>query len=300
MNNGSSKFYRELGYEVIEISSRKDIILKLALKKFDSVVSPCPSWKRECIASMVTTSKNKTVTIHNNIKYRSLLPSGHAASADPKIHDIENTLTSLKDYDLSLEDFLTAKESLKTRFYDQNLQNEKYVVLHPTASTKYKYYPQKFWIELAASFSNQGYNVYVLSGSQKTEIDFCLDIVKEIPQVIYLKSANFLKLCSIIRNANYFVGLDSSILHLAATFDCDLVGLWSFADYRRIFPFGSKAKIYLPEEVMKATSFKYPKNELQWMNRARAQDIMKIFKNEISSTFEIASLSISPVWCYKY
>lgn len=184
MNNGSSKFYNELGYDVVEINSRKDIILKLGLKKYDTLFTPCPTWKRECLASLVTLSNKKFLNIHRNKKYSSLLPTESVNLANPEKHDIENTVNSLGAFSLTKDDIVRAKEKIKERFRDKISSGEKYVVMHPTASTEFKFYPKKFWVDLAAGFSEQGYSITVISGPSKLEADFCIDLVNSIPKVV--------------------------------------------------------------------------------------------------------------------
>ncbi|MGE0207494.1 MAG: glycosyltransferase family 9 protein, partial [Candidatus Babeliales bacterium] len=263
-------------------------------------LTPCPSWKRECLASLVTLSNKKTLNIHSDKRYSILLPSQNINVSDPFTHDIENTTESLKQYDLTLENINIAKKAIKKKYLNPALQNEKYVIFHPTASSEYKFYSKEFWIDLASKFSQLGYGVYIVSGPVKKEQDFCLQILEKIPTATYLKNAEFSKLCRLIRNANYFIGLDSSIMHLAATLDCQLVALWSFANFRRIYPYGMNAKIYLPEEVLKAKEFKYPKKELKELKRANAQDIIQIIQNDMKSSLQLVSKLVGPIHCYKF
>jgi ADP-heptose:LPS heptosyltransferase len=289
-----------MGYQVIEVKSRIDILLKLGMKKFDHFYSPCPLWKRECLAGMVTRTTRKKLCIPTDNNYAKLFDKESVYNSSPQTHDLENSLNSVSDIGFSREDFLAAKEEIKKKFIRSDDNKKPYVVFHPTASSPYKFYPLEFWASIGKDFIEQGHKLYIISGKNEIEEAFCVKLLKMLPSVTYLKNSSFMELCELIANCNYFIGLDSSIMHLAANFDVPIIGLWSFANYRRIHPYGQHAKVYLPSEVLKSTSFQYPKKDLPYLKRADAKKLTDIIMDKVKPSFEIDRLMGKNVQCYLF
>ena len=300
MNNGSAKFYKEFGHKVIPINSRKEIISKLVFKRFESVQTPCPSWRRECLVHLLTRSSNKSSIVHKNKKYSLFFKNKNHSNVKNNVHDLENTINTLFQNESEKREFYKFRNGLKLKFNDEVLKNKKYTVLHPTASTQNKFYPKIFWKELIQIALDNDHEVYIVGGGRSSEKSFCNDLISYFPQIHYFENRDFKFLAKIICNANYFIGLDSSICHFAAHFDISLTVLWSFANFKRIYPYGNNSKVYIPKEVISNTNYQYPKNELPYLKRARAQSVFSILQGQKKESFTLRPPYIEPIRFYTF
>lgn len=299
-NNGSSKFYSEFGYKTIDIKSKRDIFFKLGFKKFESILTPCPSWKRECLSSALLRAPNKKSLIHSDFKLSKIMPQKNIVNVDPNRHDLINTVEEFQSLGITLDEVMEVKKNLKSKFFDKKLSEENYIVFHPTASTEVKFYDLNFWVSLGEHYIKNNIEVYIISGSSKIEEKFCEELVSKLKKFTYYKNAKFEKVCTVIANANYFVGLDSAMMHLAANFDIKLVGLWSFANYNRMYPLGKYSNIYLPKESVENKDYSYPVKRLNCLKRAQFLDVVNILKESKPSDFKLSSIPGYGIECYIY
>ncbi|WPU65845.1 glycosyltransferase family 9 protein [Peredibacter starrii] len=288
--NGSSDFYRELGAKVTEVASLKDLLVKSYRNKSDIVITLYPNWRRELVAINLADGLRK---YHFKIPKLSQYFIGRCLEVDHEIHDVENNLRILRVLGLKASpyrDYLVSKT--KSSF------TGKYIVLHPTASTMNKYYPLDFWQELVDRLSLKFDRIFILCGHKEEEKNFCGQIVGEKVELkIGLK---FNELFSLINGTEFFIGLDSSMMHLAALFDKKIYALWSFADMRRIYPYSSDVSIIAPVEVLETNDFKYPKSELPWLKRMSGGEMLKIIEGKSQPNKRKTDLNNNDVKIYVY
>lgn len=299
-NNGSSKFYREFGYNVIDIKSKRDILFKLGFKKFKSILTPCPSWKRECLSSAILRAPSKKSLIHSDYKLSKIMPKSNIVNVDPNRHDLINTVEQFHSLGVTLDGIMVVKKNLKEKYFDKKLSEEVYIVFHPTASTEVKFYDLNFWVSLGEYYIKNNIEVYIISGPSRIEEKFCEELITKLKKVTYYKNAKFEKVCTVIANANYFVGLDSAMMHLAANFDIKLVGLWSFANYNRMYPLGKMSNIYLPQESVENKDYSYPAKKLGCLKRAQSADVVNILSGVKDPDFKVFSIPEYGIGCYIY
>ena len=107
-----------------------------------------------------------------------------------------------------------------------------YVVIHPCPLTAYKRWPLAYWQMLIAWIAKQGYQV-VLSGSPaKQDLELNLDILSLLDEetrnnVINTEGKlNLPQIGTLLRNAAFYVGVDTSTTHLAAACDTKTIALF--------------------------------------------------------------------------
>lgn len=268
--NGSSSFYRELGANVLEISSLKDLFFQSTSIKTDFSFSFYPNWRRELACLNLSHANEKFHFSTKPILQPFFL--GHCLPTNFERHDFENNLEILKV--LGLE--YTRSISALSDFINKDNKPLNYAVIHPTASTPFKYYPIKFWLEILEYLDSKFDHVYILSGKNAYEQDYVKQLQK--PNTTLGIGLSFKEIINVIAGSELFVGLDSAMMHLAAILKVKTVGLWSFADIKRIYPYAPDAYLFVPAEILKAKTFKYPAKELPWFKRINSDQVIEILE----------------------
>ena len=291
-NNGSSSFYREFGANVIQMNSVKDIFLKSFNQSSNVAVCTYPNWRREMTALNLVSASEK---VHVHCK-KMLEPFflGHTLPSRKNRHDVENNWSILTHFGLSQNFSLDFADELNLK----KPKLETYAVIHPTASTVFKYYPKGFWLELIRFLESKFDSIYIISTKSAEEMAFSQSILT--PKCKHLPGLGFKELSILVANCDQFIGLDSSMMHLAALFKRNILALWSFADFKRIYPYTSEAHLYVPQEVQNAQNFVYPKGELKWISRARAESVIRILNNDLKSDFGMSDESNNNIQIYFY
>jgi ADP-heptose:LPS heptosyltransferase len=267
-NNGSAKFYREFGARVIQIDQVSDL-LNLRTEKSGKAATLYPNWKRELLGLSCIRAKEK----YHFPSGTWLAPAfpGRKLPAISTRHDIENGSELCKALGVEFDRRLDLSAELGLR-----PTPAKYVVIHPTASTPFKYYPINFWHKLIRYLESQFGTVHIISGRAPAEMQFCEAIKNS--KCLHHAGMGFKELAQLLAGSELFIGLDSSMMHLASMFRRRVVALWTFADFRRIYPYTSDANIYIPKEVLSLKRFDYPVEELSWIKRANPEEFIQILE----------------------
>jgi ADP-heptose:LPS heptosyltransferase len=164
--------------------------------------------------------------------------------------------------------------------------NEKKVLLlHPTASTNAKYYPLSFWNECVEHFEKQYDEIEILCGRSREEISFCEKINLRSSTLSVNKSFGYLR--EKIQKTDLFIGLDSSLAHMASYYAIKTHVLWSFANLKRIYPFNPNASVFAPKEIKYSKDFHYPKKAPPFLKRASFSDFINNKPSEFMGTLNI-------------
>lgn len=107
-----------------------------------------------------------------------------------------------------------------------------YVVIHPGPLTAYKRWPLAYWQELITWLVNQGFQVVLSASPAKQDVQLNHDIMSLLAQEIRGKVINAADKLSIpqagtlIRSAALYIGVDTSITHLAAACNTPTITLF--------------------------------------------------------------------------
>ena len=107
-----------------------------------------------------------------------------------------------------------------------------YVVIHPGPLTAYKRWPLAYWQELITHLVNQGFQIVLSASPAKQDLQLNHDIMSLLGQEIKGKVINAAGKLSIpqagtlIRSAALYIGVDTSITHLAAACDTPTITLF--------------------------------------------------------------------------
>lgn len=282
MQNGSSKFFRQIGLNA-KIHGYRN--LKSLLHPIGScpehAISLCPNWKRELTCLAINRARNKHCFKMPRAPYTSF-NNFHKIDSAHKVHDLDN----------SSKIFEILKGTLSNELinFRHTGTPERVICLHPTASTQFKFYSLRFWKDLIDLLVSQDYQLKIFCGTNNYEIDFCRQLLSDErsrDRISLYIGANFKEIADIFSRSEIFIGLDSSLGHLASFYSPRTISLWSFADYSRIAPYGSE--VYIPHEVLNKYSHEYPKKKLSFLDRASACDILQIIEKNKSPVREIGN-----------
>lgn len=107
-----------------------------------------------------------------------------------------------------------------------------YVVIHPGPLTAYKRWPLAYWQELITWLVNQGFQIVLSASPAKQDVQLNQDIMSLLAEEIKGKVINAASKLSIpqagtlIRSAALYIGVDTSITHLAAACNTPTITLF--------------------------------------------------------------------------
>lgn len=94
--------------------------------------------------------------------------------------------------------------------------NKPYVVIHPYPKFAYKSWVIEQWQEVIKTLSKNGMNVIISGGYDNDEIEYCEKLVL-FPNIKNCAGKYSLaEISGLIQNAEFFIGVDTSVTHLAA------------------------------------------------------------------------------------
>ena len=113
-----------------------------------------------------------------------------------------------------------------------NALDQPYVVVHPGPLTAYKRWPLAHWQQLIAWLVNNGFQVVLSASPAKQDVQLNHDIISLLDDVTAAKVINAAGKLSIpqvgtlLRSAALFIGVDTSITHLAAACNTPTITLF--------------------------------------------------------------------------
>jgi len=280
MNREALSFYSRLNlnFETAHFNKVWNIFLD-EIKPASTAVSLYPNWKRELLALSRTKAGRKISFLDPRYPLSRFVRSQKIV-AEP-IHDIENNANIFAHLNLPYE------PPDLSRFFPG--AKKKQISIHPTASTVLKRYPKSFWSMIIRHFLNRGYSILLFSGNSPDEKSYLTELIQETGASDNLSAHCGLPLYEVAQHLNaseIFIGLDSALMHLSALLNVFTIGLWSYADYRRIHPYGNQAHVYLPQAGS--------------LERAEPADIIAITEGVKKPDFSIQPKFVNAVNFYTY
>jgi ADP-heptose:LPS heptosyltransferase len=119
-----------------------------------------------------------------------------------------------------------AREKVKQLLAAKNLEAERLVLLHPGPSWPVKEWPRENWAQLVAELRRLGFTSIAQLGVGRY-MNFGQVAVAPIPGTVSLVDELSVEDCfAVIGAAALFVGIDSGLLHIAASVRTPAVGVW--------------------------------------------------------------------------
>ena len=299
-NNGTTAFYRSFHDRVTGINSRKELLLKAFTLSSEHTYICYPVWKKEMAVALLSRAKRRYFLRPPLPILAECLWSSRPVGDENK-HQLENNFNLLQ----SVIGECPFDVDVKTILQLPPASPDRVLAVHPTASTPVKHYPLAFWVQLLNSVAADFNRVQIFCGANPLEGDFCKAIVQGLtPRNAAITQINqglaFKELATRLLEAEFFIGHDSSLMHLAVILKKPVVALWSFGDYRLSYPYTNGASVYIPRETVGASRFEYPKTPPEFLQRARAADVVTFMRRQRRPDFEITPKYREPVAFYVF
>jgi ADP-heptose:LPS heptosyltransferase len=121
---------------------------------------------------------------------------------------------------------LAAQEKVRVLLTRKKLDVTSLVLIHPGPSWTVKEWPREHWVQLVAALRERGFTSIAQMGVGRY-LNFGKVTVETIPGAVSLVDELSIEDCvAVIAQAKLFVGIDSGLLHLAASTSTPAVGLW--------------------------------------------------------------------------
>lgn len=135
-----------------------------------------------------------------------------------------------------IKENLQSKEFVENWLLENKLEKNSYVVISMGASSKRqeKCLPVNTWIEVINKLQKKNINV-VISYAQQEEENI-KNIISKCQNQPYIFSRGLLNLVSLLISSKMFIGIDSGIMHLAASLGVKCVGIFGKTDPNQIGP----------------------------------------------------------------
>jgi len=294
MNPEGASFYRSLDskFQVICFASLANLLTQ-KIEACNIAASLYPNWKREFLALLRCPADRKVSFSDAAYPITCLFPTKKIKRRE--VHDIENNMQLLEE--LNVE---PAYPNLSSLF---PAVKKKKISLHPTASMTTKYYPVDFWVELIDALTGINHEIHLFyrqEAAEKRFVEQIFGLLKKPDSLFRHEEMPLPEIAAHLSESSFFIGLDSALMHLAALLDVFTIGLWSFADYRRIHPYGNQCHVYIPEEVLKLKRFLTPRKTFPFTARANAKDILHILDSSRKQSFLLHPRYVKEIKFYVY
>lgn len=145
-----------------------------------------------------------------------------------------------------------------------------YAVLHPFGRVAFRKWPGERWVALGSWLAEMGLKVVVSSGLDPAERSEAWTIVEEIgPGAVSTDGGlDWRELAFVLHHARLFVGVDTSVMHLAAACACPTVAIFGKAAVSEWRPWKVPHRVVTPpEEIVQVAR---AKSDLPVLNRITA------------------------------
>lgn len=122
------------------------------------------------------------------------------------------------------DETVVAPESSETPFLEKF--KKPYAVVHPYPKFLYKSWTTDEWRKLLLYLSHQQLNVYISGSSDPAEIAYCRELIVDENTQSIAGNYSLADLTSIIEHAELYIGVDTSVTHLAASTGVKVIALY--------------------------------------------------------------------------
>lgn len=157
--------------------------------------------------SAITVSSVATGGALRNLLFSAVVP----ANSDHRVAQILSLLEPLRLP--ALPELLTPEPDFS--YVDQTI-HQPFVVFHPGAAFQYKQWTPEGWRSLANRFQHSGYRVVITGGAEVIEKTYLNEVFQGVDVLRLDGRLSWSELVGLLIRAKYFVGVDTSVTHLAA------------------------------------------------------------------------------------
>ncbi len=148
------------------------------------------------------------------------------------LFDNENTHTVLQN--IKLLECLNISPIIKiippvTTNTDLEIPSEQYAVIHPVPMWEYKKWTMQAWLDVINYLLSKGLKVIISGGPSSQDMEFCSALEANFPDADVKNLAGKMQLgelANYIQNAKCYIGIDTSITHMAAATGCPTIAIF--------------------------------------------------------------------------
>jgi len=187
---------------------------------------------------------------------------------------------NIKKRNVDINDIFNFKkndfERIKKLKYVKNAKNKKKIIIHTGSGWSIKFWDNKKWIELLKKINNMGKFQFIFIGGTKDEIKHFNIIKKGLDFDVHsaIKRLDLKETLLLIKDSNYFLGVDSGPRHIAHLIDLPSICLLGPGP-RHFDPLGKKAIIIDKSNCRCTNFFCYRKKTC--MDKISVDDVFKKF-----------------------
>ncbi|MDE2423262.1 MAG: glycosyltransferase family 9 protein [Betaproteobacteria bacterium] len=104
--------------------------------------------------------------------------------------------------------------------------NKPYAVIHPYPKFNYKMWDKQKWTELIKFILNKNIQVVLTGGKEEDELQYCKEIVDATQCISLAGKINLGEVGALIKKAEFFVGPDTGVTHIAAATGVKTIALF--------------------------------------------------------------------------
>jgi ADP-heptose:LPS heptosyltransferase len=283
---GSGQFLKEIGFNCnVHTYKNRIEILSQQKPKVDLALTLAPTWRREAFGLITDRSKVKRFCGGGGRIIKGVFKRAGREWDSHDVHDVDRNYDLLEELGVPFD---SNANFFKELFY-KTAEHSDTLVIHPTASSNHKVYPLRFWAEILRLESSKYEKTILLASANPEEVSFCESLKRELKDIRleFLIGKNFREVSEVVASARQFIGLDSSLAHLAALFSVRSLVLWSNANYRRIHPYSPHSQVLIAKENIDSKAFEYTRCSLPQYSRLTAQLAINILQGETPRTFTV-------------
>ncbi|PMG05816.1 hypothetical protein BCV00_12210 [Vibrio breoganii] len=217
------------------------LFMKLRKEKYDVVLNVSKSWKPTFFCQLFGIRP----IIGFDHKINKFILSKSVRSFSKSIPVMESIASLLNPIGIR-----PTKTSYKLNIESENKFDSAYVVLHPFAGDAKRCAPLSLWMNLAISLKDKVKVVWFGTPEELSILRQELSgRVHDFDFSDLLSNNQFLEAMKLLPNATLFIGHDSGPMHLAASFDTPVLGLFLPGEPKRTFPQGGgRSKVIYKEK----------------------------------------------------
>lgn len=249
------------------------VLKEIKEEKFDLAIDTSQSASLSAILSYFT-AKESIGFYNNKTRGRNRLYS-QVKKINPGIHMVHNYLHlfGLKNEEIKLLPLYCEKlpKEIGTKL------QKRFICIHASSPIKYKNWPIENFVKICKNLVDEGYCL-VLVGA-KSEQEDNQKILQEIgakylPKIVNLVGElNLNQLAELLKKSKGLFCNDGGVLHIGASMNIPVVGLFSIEDPKRYGPYNEKSASIWKEKKAQIRSYDYV-----WPNENKCKDIMKKIK----------------------
>ncbi len=159
---------------------------------------------------------------------------------------------------------------------DNKIQQDKYVVISPSASHPNRNWDTEFYIKIANYLSSLSFKIYITGSHSSKEINLAKTIIQssKSPLIDFAGKTSLPQLTALIESAEFIVSPDSGPAHIATLVNTKVIGLYAISNPQRTGPYHSiKSCVSVYEKLLEEQTGKKI-SQVKWGTRLKGQHLM--------------------------